>query len=95
MMVGERVAVTVDVKTVAVKIARDEMVPGPSPVMQPVTEPVKAVAMVAVADAVAGVAGVAPGGSAEIAQCKTRVSGASALMLKANQLRWILLPHLG
>ena len=94
MTVDARVAVTVDAKKVAVKIARDVMAPGQNPEARRVMEPVKAVARVAVADAVVAVAGVAPGGIGEIAQCKTRVSGASVLMLKASQLRWILLPHL-
>ena len=87
------VAVTAHVKTVAVKIAKD----------------VKAVVMAAVAHGVVAVAGVAPGGTAEIvqhqarrkdlgkarvkAQVKDRAS-ASALMLKANRLRWTRLPHL-
>ena len=86
---GVRVAVTAHVKTVAVKIAKDVMVP------------VKAVVMEAVAHGVVAVAGVAPGGTAEIVQHQARRkdrvkdrASASALMLKANRLRWTRLPHL-
>lgn len=82
---GVRVAVTAHVKTVAVKIAKDVMVP------------VKAVVMEAVAHGVVAVAGVAPGGTAEIVLRKDRVkdrASASALMLKANRFRWTPLPHL-
>ena len=82
---GVRVAVTAHVKTVAVKIAKD----------------VKAVVMAAVAHGVVAVAGVAPGGTAEIVQHQARRkdlgkarASASALMLKANRLRWTRLPHL-
>ena len=82
---GVRVAVTAHVKTVAVKIAKD----------------VKAVVMEAVAHGVVAVAGVAPGGTAEIVQHQARRkdlgkarASASALMLKANRLRWTRLPHL-
>ena len=85
MTAGVRVAVTAHVKTVAVKIAKDVMVP------------VKAVVMEAVAHGVVAVAGVAPGGTAEIVLRKDRVkdrASASALMLKANRLRWTRLPHL-
>ena len=90
-MVAVKVAVTAHVKTVAVTIAKDVMVP------------VKAVVMAAVAHGVVAVAGVVPGGTAEIvldkarvkAQVKDRASAsANALMLKANRLRWTRLPHL-
>lgn len=98
MKVGERVAVTVGAtahaKKVAVSIAKVVMAPGPSPVMQPV----KAVAMGAVADAVAAAVVVVPGGTAQIVQRQARVKGrasASDLMQKANPSRWMLLPHLG
>lgn len=105
MMVGERVAVTVDatahVKKGAVKIAKDVMVPGPSPVMQPVTEPVKEAATVDVADGVVAAAGVAPGVIAEIVLHQARhkalvkhPASASALMQKANPSHWTRLPHL-
>ena len=80
---------TAHVKTVAVKIAKGVMVA------------VKAVAMAAVAHGVVAVAGVAPGGTAEIVQHQARRkdrvkdrASASALMLKANRLRWTRLPHL-
>ena len=101
MMVGERVAVTEDptshVKKGAVKIAKDVMAPGPSPVMQPVTEAVKEAATVDVADGVVAVAGVAPGVIAEIVLHQALVkhpASASALMQKANPSHWTRLPHL-
>lgn len=92
VMVDERVDATAHVKTVAEKIVKDVMVPGPSLV----TEPVKAVAMAAVAHAVVAVAGAVPGGSAEIARCKVRAkvqANASALMQKADPLHWKPLPR--
>ena len=101
VMVGERVAVTVDatahVKKGAVKIARDVMVPGPSPV----TEPVKEAATVDVADGVVAAVGVVPGVIAEIVLHQARhkalvkhPASASALMQKANPSHWTRLPHL-
>lgn len=86
---------TAHVKTVAVKIAKDVMVPGPSPVMQPVTDPVKAVAMVAVADGVGGVGVAVPGEIAQIVRHRAKdQASASALTQKANPSHWTPLPHL-
>ena len=79
---GERVAVTVHVKTVAVKDAKDAMAPGPSPVTERVIKRVKAVGGHGVVAAV----GVVPGGIAQIVP--------RALMRTASLSHWTRLPQL-
>ena len=81
-MLGERAAVMAHVKTVAVKIAMDVMVPVPSPEM----ERVKAPATVVAAAGVGAVDGAVPGGIAPIVL--------HALMQKANLSHWTRPPHL-